>query len=450
MLSLLKRKIKRWTTSDKRFSELLAGSAAAMLARVAATLLLMLSSIVTARYYGAEAVGVLAMVNSFLLLITIFTVLGTGTSILRLIPEHVVKYSVASAFGVYRKTQYLVATVSVVTGTVFFFSARLVADKVFSKPQLSFFFALAAGFVVFKSLMDLNTQAVRGLRLIRTFALMQVIPAISLLVLLVVGVRMSSDPGVPVYAQLVAYCITGLLGAWIMDRSFKAKMQPGEVIHPLSVREILSISTPMLMTASMQFFIGQIGVIMLGMYQSVSEVGYYSVAVRLATLTAFVLQAVNSMAAPKFSELYHTGRMGELFDLAQKATRLIFWTTVPLLVVLVFWGETILRVFFGEEFVVAYPPLVLLVCGQFVNSVSGSTGYFMNMAGHQKAFRNIIAVTAIMHLSLSQLLIPQFGSKGAACAGMVGMIFWNGCVLLYIRVKHGRTIGYLPLPRRAH
>jgi hypothetical protein len=82
--------------------------------------------------------------------------LGTGTSILRLIPEHIAKHSVTSAFCVYRKTQYLVAAVSIATGTAFFFASRIVADKVFSKPYLSFFFALAAGFVVCMSLMNLN------------------------------------------------------------------------------------------------------------------------------------------------------------------------------------------------------------------------------------------------------------------------------------------------------
>lgn len=444
MITTLKGKLQR-LTADKNFSEILVGSASALIARVAATALGVISTIVVARRYGAEAVGILAMINSFLMLVTIFTVLGTGTSILRLIPEYITKYSLTSAFRVYRKTQYLVAVVSLVTGTLFFFASGWVADTIFSKPHLAYFFALASCFVFFKALMDLNTQAVRGLRLIRTFAFMQVMPALSMLVLLMVGWGMSRNPGVPVYAQLLSYGITGLAGAWIMDRSFRHQMRPGDLLHALSVREILAISTPMLMTASMQFFIGQIGVVMLGRFRTVSEVGYYSIAVRLATLTVFVLQAINSMAAPRFSELYHSGRMDELFAVAQKSTKLIFWTSVPILCGLVVFGGPIIRTFFGEEFMVAYPFLVVLVVGQFVNSISGSTGYFMNMAGHQKALRNIIVVTAAMHLLLSLLLISQLGGMGAAIASMISMVFWNGCALLYIRMKHGRTIGYLPL-----
>ena len=98
-----------------------------------------------------------------------------------------------------------------------------------------------------------------------------------------------------------------------MEYAFKIKMHPYDQIHPMPAREILFISMPMFMSATMNFLIGQTGVIMLGMYQSEADVGYYAVAVKLSTLTAFVLTAINSMAAPKFSELFQTGQIEELF-----------------------------------------------------------------------------------------------------------------------------------------
>ena len=92
--------------SDQKFSEILRGSAWALGARVFATGFGLITSIIVARYYGAEVMGIVAVLNSFLMMTTIFTLLGTNTSILRLIPEHLAKYSLGSAFGVYQKTQY--------------------------------------------------------------------------------------------------------------------------------------------------------------------------------------------------------------------------------------------------------------------------------------------------------------------------------------------------------
>ena len=148
---ILKQKLRN-LISDQRFSEILTGSAWVLSARVAATVIGLVVNIIVARFYGAKVVGIVAVIQSFLILTSIFTVLGTKTSLLRLIPEHLVKYSPTSAFKVYRKAQWMVIAVSLMTSTLFFFAAELIANRVFSKPHLSFYFAIAAIFVVFKSL----------------------------------------------------------------------------------------------------------------------------------------------------------------------------------------------------------------------------------------------------------------------------------------------------------
>ena len=140
MRKYFKRKYKS-LVSDSRFAEILSGSVWAICGRVLSAILGLLFSVIVARSYGAEIVGILAVVNSFLMLATIFTVLGTPTSILRLIPEHLMKYSPTSAFNVYRKTQYMVIVFSLVSGTIFFVAAKFIANEIFSKPHLSFYFA---------------------------------------------------------------------------------------------------------------------------------------------------------------------------------------------------------------------------------------------------------------------------------------------------------------------
>lgn len=444
MLDVLKCKWQNLTT-DKKFSEILTGSIWALSSRILATGFGLAFHIIIARFYGAEVMGIIAVLNSFLMLATIITVLGTDTSILRLIPEHLAKYSPTSAFKLYRKTQYMIIGISLVTGTLFFFNADLIAEKIFLKPQLSFYFALAAMFIVFKSLMLLNTQAVRGLKLIRVFALMQALPQGFTLVFLILLSLFLKNRDVPVYAQFGGFALTGIIGWIIVEYAFNKKRRPDDTVQLISTRTILSISLPMLMTSTSTFIIGQTGVIMLGMFRSEAEIGYYAIAVKLATLTSFMLQAINSISAPSFSELFHKDKIDELFHVAKKSTKLIFWTTSPILVVLLVFGKIILSIIFGKEFGVAYLALVLLVFGQFVNSMSGSTGIFMNMTGNHSVFRNIILAAALINIVLNLLLIPDLGINGAAIAAMVSLCFWNITTLLYIKVKFGKTTGYVPL-----
>lgn len=433
--------------ADRGFAEILSGSIYALSARVVTTGLALLSSILVARLYGAEIIGIVAATDSVLMMTTVFTVLGTSTSVLRLIPEHMTRYSVTSAFSVYRKTQCLVIVISLLAGSALFASSGFVAAKIFGKPHLSFLFALAAPFVVVKSLMILNTEAVRGLRLAKAFACLQMLPVASMLVFLVGGTLLLDDKRVPVYAHLAGAAVTALTGLWVVDSTFKGRMGPGDVVHSMRLKEIVAVSAPMLMSAAMFFVIGQTGVLMLSIFRTDAEVGYYSVAVRLASLSAFLLVAINSMAAPKFSELFQSGQMDELLRVARKATRLMFWTSSPVLLGLIVLGRPVLPLLFGTQFTGAYTAMLILALGQFVNSVSGSTGIFLNMTGHQKVFQGIMLAAAGLNVVLNLALIPRFGIEGAAVAAVTAMVFWNVGALLYIRSKFGSTIGYFPLFR---
>jgi len=430
--------------SDNNFSVILTGSVWALSAYVASVGFSMVISVVIARYYGAEAMGIVAVITSYLTLITIFTVLGISTSILRLIPEHIAKYSPTSAYRVYRKSQYFVMSVSLVIGYLCFISVGKISGSIFSKPHLSPFFALASIFIIFRSMMLLNTQAVRGLRLIKTFAFMHVLPSLLNMAFLVLLTIVLYAEGNPVYTYLAGVLVTAVVGWVIMEYSFKRKMKTQDNVENIPMGSILRISLPMLMTDAMNFLIGQTGVIMLGIFKSEAEVGYYSIAVRLATITAFALSAINSMAAPKFSELYHTEKTKELFHIARKSTKLIFLSTTPILVGLIIFGKPILTILFGKDFAVAYLPMLFLVCGQFVNSVSGSTAIFMNMTGNQNVLRNIIFIAALGNVVLNLMFIRRFGLYGTACAAMISMAGWNIATLLYIKLKFGRSIGYFP------
>ena len=443
MLNVIKKKYTNFV-SDKKFSEILSGSVWALAAQVVAIGLGLLASILIARRYGAGVLGVVAVINSFLMFTSLITVLGTDTSILRLIPEHLIKFSPTSAYRIFRKTQYLVMAASIITGSLSFFLAKRIATIMFNKPHLSYYFALASTFIMFRSLMQLNSQGIRGLKLIQGFALIQIMPhLLNLLILIFLG-YFTSSKDCPVYAQLGAYALTGVLGFSIIELAFKKIIAPIDTLHRVSVKDIISISLPMLMTSTMSFLVAQTGIIMLGIFRSDTEVGLYSTAAKLATLTSFLLNAINSIAAPKFSELFHSNKLDELFHVAQKSAKLIFYITTPILLMFAVFGKAILVRLYGQDFIVAYPPLLILVIGQFINAISGSTGFFMNMTGKEKELKNIMLLSAIINISLNYVLIPMHGILGAAIAGMVSLSIWNICILIYIKRVFGKTTGYLP------
>ncbi len=429
---------------DARFSELLTGSIWTLSAQLSSAFLGLVFSIAVARLYGAEMVGTIAVINSFLIITTIVTVFGTPTALLRLIPEQISKFSVGSAFKLYRKVLMLTVVISLLATAILFCQANGIADKLFSKPRLSHYFALASFIVVFRSLYLLSTEAIRGLKRIRIFALLQVLPQ-SLNILLLFSISFFwPHNDAPIHAVLVSFALNGALGWLIVEYLFNRLKHQGEPIQPMALTHILGISLPILISTSMDIVIGWSGIILLGIFRNEVEVGYFSICLKLSGLTTYILSAVNSLAAPEFSRLYHTDKMEDLFAMAKKSAKIVFWSTLPILLIFILFGKPILSTFFGEKFVVAYIPLIVLVFGRFISSISGSTGIFMNMTGNQVVFRNIMILSAVICMLANLFLIPQFGSIGAAVSFALSICIWNIITLIYIKVKFRKTIGYLP------
>lgn len=229
---------------DKRISEIITGSSFVLAARIVTMTLAFIFNILVARLYGAEILGIVAVINSFINLAAIFTVLGTDTSILRLIPEHIAKYSLKSAHKVYRKTQFLVLGASLITSVFFFLGSHFIAERVFKKPHLSYYFALASVFIIFQSVMKLNTESIRGLKLIRIFALMQFLPqACNIIFMLLTGL-LYTNKDIPVYSILTGFTTTAIIGWFIIEYNFKNKVGKNDYVKILSCNNILKISTP--------------------------------------------------------------------------------------------------------------------------------------------------------------------------------------------------------------
>ncbi len=404
----------------------------------------LITSVIIARFYGADVMGIMAILNSFLSMIVIFTLLGTETSVLRLIPEHSIKYSATSAFKLYRKVQWMVIYVSVIIGTLSFLGANFIAVRIFSKPYLTYYFALAAVFVVFKSMTLLNTQATRGLKLIRIYAFMHVLPAISNLLLLILLTTFLYIKNNPIYTMLASLALTGIIGWVIIEHAFKKRMQPRDPVHLMPTRTIFSISMPMFMTSTVKVAIAQIGIVMLGMFRSEAEVGYYSIAVKLAMLTMFATQVIGTMTAPKFSELFYAGKLNDVFYVAKKAAKLAFWATTPLLIGLVIIGKPFLFYVYGGEFIAAYPALLLLVVGQLINSITGENGTLLNMTGKQNVYLKFTVVALLINIIVNMLLTPKIGIIGSASAAMLSTCFLNIAAIVYMKVEYGHTTGYMP------
>lgn len=179
--------------------------------------------------------------------------------------------------------------------------------------------------------------------------------------------------------------------------------------------EMLTRGLPLLIVSASLLISSSADTLMLGWLSSPKEVGLYNIAAKLALLTSFFLQITVSTLGPKIAVLYKKNEIKDLETLLQKVTGGLTFIGLVFLLIFVLFGNFILS-FWGEDFITAYPILVVLSIGQFFNIASGPIGNILIMTGHEKIIRNITALTVILNLILNYFLIRSYGGYGAALA----------------------------------
>jgi len=431
--------------NDSKFKEVLHGSFYSLSAKIFSTLLGLFSSIIIARYYGAKVMGLLALVMTIISISELFSTIGLSTAILRLIPEYKEKFSKSISLKLYKKILNIVLVSSIVVALFILGFSNIIAIDIFHKNELLPFLSLIAIVIIFDTIKQINISTIRALKIIKVYVLFEFLPKLFSLSFLLILTFLFYDKNNPIYVALAIPILIFLLTVYYLNTYILSNDDSNISYHdklPSSL-DIVKLSLPMFLTSGLSLIIAQTDIVMIGIFKNTELVGIYNVSFSLAMLTNFILNSVNMMAAPKFAELYHANKMEELKYVAQKSSKLMFFATLPIVIILLVFGKFILNIY-GEVFTDGYLVLVFLIIGQFINAASGSVGYLLNMTGYQKEFRNIILIAASMNIILNFILLPKYGINGAAFASLCSVAFWNIVSILYIKRKFGFTVAYIP------
>jgi len=400
-----------------------------------------LFAFVVARFLGAEAWGEFSLALSMILTAAILGIVGLDNALLKLISGTKNKID---ACRLYRKGFVITLSASLFTMLILYLMSNWLASSLFNNPSLTSTFQLASLGVVPFSLMKLNASTLQALKRVKKYVFLKFVSHHllgSFFLLLLLFFTDTSHVVLTAYI-LGLYIIVIISSYWLIKESL---IEIGNVkgTDTTSYFSILKFSLPLLLAGSMMFLINWIDTVMVGMFLTERDVGIYNIALKLSGLLLIFLTAVNTVAAPIFSENFTAGNFKNLQQSVQYSTKLIFILTVPVFVLMVLFPEFILGIF-GEAFQEGKPALIILCFGNLMNALAGSAGYFLLMTNSQIAFMNITAGSAILAIILNYLLIPIMGIEGAALATCIGMFVWNGACILFIRQTYNIKTYFSP------
>ncbi len=176
--------------------------------------------------------------------------------------------------------------------------------------------------------------------------------------------------------------------------------------------------------AGLDVLITNTDLVMLGFIYSVEEAANYRVASRVASVIAITLMAASLPLGPRIAVLYRASKPENLKLIYYKANALALVLAIPLCIVFVRYSSALLSIF-GAEFRAASSLLVVLALIALFEVAMGPAALCLSMIGKEKIVTRILAIAAVINISLNLLLIPNYGAMGAVIASGISVLAWK-------------------------
>ncbi|MDC0357743.1 flippase [Oligoflexia bacterium] len=384
--------------------------------------------ILLARLMGVAHYGAYVYVLSWMSILVLFATFGLDYASLRFIPLYHAKADWAALSGLLRKSFIYTFIISTVVGIL---TALCVWTYVSRQGGLFYVFLLGALLLPIWSLANLRQATLRALKQIAYARFPDMVVRPLVLALLVGLLWWGTQAQITATFGMAAHVIA-VFTAFLVSTYFLKKILPTQVSEhepQEHARLWLTTAAALMFVSGMHIVLNEIDKIMLGLMIDVDAVGVYSIAARISVLMLFGLQSINTIAAPMISELYASKSIDEFQKFVSKVAKWIAVVSLPMLLIIIFFGQFILGLF-GEAFQIAYVPLLLLALGQLVNMSVGPVGFLLTMTGNEKVQLRILIVTLIVNIALNLPAIYYFGINGAAFAtsfsiALRNIMAWN-------------------------
>ena len=421
--------------SDLRKSEFYNNSFRALLLRVTGIIFQFATLMLITNVFLDKTVGQFNYINAVLILLSSICLLGMNESFIQFSGKLEAKNMEGNIRALYFKKIKILLGSFVVFTIIYLFLSRVLKISFFSPNNIflydKIFFAL-----LFLSFTLLNIQVIRAMRELFRSELFRNVVRYGLILLCILIVLVFNLPEELILNSfLVTFFLIALITTIYIFRHTSEPKRKAENFG-FSYGEIIKTSFPMSLSFISLLLMQSFDVIMLEHYMDIETVAYYTVSVKLTFIVGIMLQTINSVIAPDISKFWFQRDMPSLNRLINKAIRLNFIISLPLIVLMILFHEYILDLF-GANYYKGKTALLILLIGQAVNSLSGSVALYLNMTGRQKILLLFLIVSAVLNIILNIILIPLYGMTGAAISTAFSLILWNfsGVVYIYINDK---------------
>jgi O-antigen/teichoic acid export membrane protein len=372
-------------------------------------------SVVIARWLGANDLGLYRMTLTIYGIVTLVATFGFPSALIKYIAEY--KEDEEKLNQTTSCSFINAVIIGLIAAIAIFFLAPFIAD-IFKMPELSTLLKITAIAFPFASLYSSQSGLLTGLREMRYYAVLMAGHSILMCILIVTLVLLGFGVEGAISGLVISVIGACFLGSILSKKFFKLSF--GNYIQ--NTKKILSFGGKMF-TANA---IGQINyhadIILIGFFLTATQVGYYSIAVALSRFFWIIPQSIQTVVYPAASEYWRNNNHAALQTMIDKSMKYTACALIPIGLGVGFFARDIITMIYGQEFIHAVLPLLILIIGTVIHSITKSIGGMMPAVNRPDLAPKKGICSASVNIALNILLIPRFGITGAAIATTCSLV----------------------------
>jgi len=234
-----------------------------------------------------------------------------------------------------------------------------------------------------------------------------------------------------VVGYTIATILAILLGLWQIS-SLKIKVK---IAFDFNFwKELIIEALPLLgMTAATVVYANN-DTLLIGRYLGNSQVGFYQTAYKI--LFAFQsINVINNAIFPRLTVLFHENKE----ETAKKLIKLVIWLSllglIPLATIITWQRGLIIKLIYGEAFVVSAGVMSLLVWSGVINYFRVFVANLLIIKKKQKMVFGAVLIGTLIDLIINYFFIPKFGFIQAGWSLIISELIILGVMIIGLKIQ---------------
>jgi len=357
-------------------------------------------TIIIARVLGPEDFGVYVLALSFALVLIALGELGINEATIRYISLNQKNLKKAKSYFMYLLKIKILS--SFILSLILILLSKFLA-YFYNEPKLFFPALIAGGYIFFYSLIQMIPAIFVGFEDVKFITYKELVFQLSRLLLIPIIFVLSPVFIIasPIFLAIIA-SIIGLIFSIICIKKnypefFKSKASKFDKKELFSFMKYLSIGSLSIL------FLLYADILILGKFVELEFLGFYKAATSIILMASSFL-TLTMVLYPILTKL-NKKKIRKIFDVLLYYS---FMISIPLTIGVIFMGNALIRVLFGQDYLLAAIPLYGLALLIFILPLEEMFRTLINSKGESKLTAKIMMIASILNILLNFIFIYVF------------------------------------------